>query len=159
VSARAGSGGQAALESRAGAAAALAIASARGGAGQGAPYAPETIAAFAAGITAIAMSPAFAAAAEQPHVMDNQHWILPLYRLASGHSTVGLGCVDDPYPGMLDIASLREFIASMVEMDLEAEASMVSDAVRAHGRVSLALELSHLVRNSSDPEQASRPGG
>jgi hypothetical protein len=146
VSARARSGGLAALESRAGAAAALASASARGGARQGAPYAPETIAAFAAGITAIAMSPAFAAAAEQPHVLDNQHWILLLYRLTGGNAIVGLGCVDDPYPGMLDIASLREFVASMVEMDLEADASIVSEAVRIHGPAQLAGEISRGLR-------------
>ncbi|CAN7770629.1 hypothetical protein LJR290_007502 [Variovorax sp. LjRoot290] len=131
-----------AVESRARAAAAMERASARAGAGEGAMFSPETLTAFAAGITAIATSPAFAAAAKQPHVLENHHWILLLYRLTDGHMIAGLGYVDDPYPGMLDMASVREYVSSMVEMDLSSVGSTVSEAVGAHGGVMLASALS-----------------
>ncbi|KWT82052.1 hypothetical protein APY03_4992 [Variovorax sp. WDL1] len=43
---------------------------------------------------------------------------------------------------MLDRASVREYIESMVEMDFTSEGSIVSATVRAHGGVMLAPELS-----------------
>ncbi|VTU44329.1 hypothetical protein [Variovorax sp. RA8] len=104
---------------------------------------PETLSTFAAGIRAIATSPAFGAAAAQTVMLDNHHWMLLLYRLADGDMVAGLGYVADAYPGMLDAASLREYISSMVEMDLASEGSIVGEAVGAHGGVMLASALSH----------------
>lgn len=125
------------------AAAAMERASSKARGGEGAMSSPETLHALAAGIRAIASSPAFGAAVDQL-VLDNHHWILLLYRLVDGEVIAGLGYVDDPYPGMLDFASLREYVESIAEMDLMSEDSIVNAAVREHGGVTLASELEHI---------------
>ncbi|CAN7782784.1 hypothetical protein LJR175_008244 [Variovorax sp. LjRoot175] len=142
VSMRNEEGETGAAECRAAAADAMKRASSKARTDERAMSSPEALHALAAGIRAIASSPAFGAAADQSPVLDNSHWILLLYHLADGELIAGLGYVNDLYPGMLDRASLRGFIESMVEMDLASEASIVSAAVRAHGGVMLAPELS-----------------
>lgn len=72
---------------------------------------PETLSTFAAGIRAIATSPAFGAAAAQTVMLDNHHWMLLLYRLADGDMVAGLGYVADAYPGMLDAACCANTLA------------------------------------------------
>lgn len=137
-------GGESGPRDRADAAVAMERASSKAQASEGAMTSPDTLHALAAGIRAISSSPAFGAAAEQSPVLDNYHWMLLLYRLVDGELIAGLGYVDDPYPGMLDPASLREYVESIVEMDLASEASIVNAAVCEHGGVALAPELSHV---------------
>lgn len=137
-------GAEAGIGNRAVAAAAMEKASSKARGGEGAMSCPETLHALAAGIRAIASSPAFGASVEQCPELDNHHWILLLYRLMDGEVIAGLGYVDDPYPGMLDLASLREHIESMVELDV-AFGAVVSAAVQEHEGVILAPELAHII--------------
>lgn len=130
-------------ELRALAAVAMASASQAAQAKEGSMGSPETLQAFAAGLSAIAAAPGFVAAAERSRELDNHHWILLLYRLADGEMIAGFGYVDDPTPGMLDRSTLVEFAENMVEMDL-AEDTIVGVAMREHGGVDLAAALSHL---------------
>ena len=131
-------------ELRAQAAVAMASASQAGHSGEGAMASPETLQAIAAGLRAVAAAPGFVATAEQSPELDNHHWILLLYRLADGEVIAGFGYVDDPIPGMLDRATLVEYVGSMVEMDLMPEDSIVGVAVREHGGVILTPALSHV---------------
>jgi hypothetical protein len=106
---------------------------------------PQTLSAFAAALSAIAMSPGYAAAhARETPLLDNHHWILLLYRLAGGDVIAGLGHVDEPYPGMLDRGVLLECVESMVQMDLGSERTIVNQAVKRAGGVMLARELGHV---------------
>lgn len=130
-------------ELRALAAVAMASASQAAQQKEGSMASPETLQAFAAGMRAIAAAPGFKATAEQSPELDNHHWILLLYRLADGEVLAGFGYVDDPIPGMLDRETLVEFVANMVEMDLEAGA-VVHAALRQAGGMQLAPELRHL---------------
>lgn len=125
---------------RARAAVAMASASQAGRPKEGLLAFPETLQAFAAGLRAIAAAPGFIATAEQSPELDNHHWILLLYRLVDGEVLAGFGYVDDPIPGMLDRATLVEFVGNMVEMDLEPGAVACEEAA-AHGGVLLAPEL------------------
>ncbi|MDM0084756.1 hypothetical protein QTI17_29565 [Variovorax sp. J31P179] len=124
-------------ELRALAAVAMASASQAAQQKEGSMASPETLQAFAAGLRAIAAAPGFIATAEQSPELDNHHWILLLYRLVDGALLAGFGCVDDPIPGMLDRETLIEFVANMVEMDLEPGA-LVREAAVAHGGSTIA---------------------
>jgi hypothetical protein len=114
------------------------------------------LAAFAAGVTAIATSLAYAAIREQhEHLAGNHHWILLLYRLANGEFVAGLAHVDEPNPGMLDRGTLLESLKSVVGMDLGSERAIVNQAVRQGGGVNLAPGLRHLV--VACPEERKQP--
>ena len=104
--------------------------------------------AFAAGIAAVARSPAYAAShAHVSPLVANHHWLLLLYRLADGEAIAGLGHIDEPNPGMLDRGVLLESVEALVRMDLGSERTIVNQAVRRAGGVALAPELAHLVRS------------
>lgn len=102
--------------------------------------------AFAAGLTAIARSPAYAAIrAPQGLLLGTHHWILLLYRLADGEVIAGLGHIDEPNPGMLDQGVLLDSVEALAQMDLGSERTLVNQAVRRAGGVILAPKLQHLI--------------
>jgi hypothetical protein len=106
---------------------------------------PETMAAFACGLRAIATSPGYAAAREREcPLLENHHWLLLLYRLANGETVVGVGHDDEPYHGMLDRTALLECVRTAVEEDLGSAHSTVNQAAKRAGGVTLAPELQRL---------------
>jgi hypothetical protein len=126
-------------------------------AGGDAMASPETLAAFAACLPAIAASPAYAAALQHEcPLLENHHWVLLLYRLANGESVVGLGCDDEPYHGMLERSVLLECVQDMVEQALGSPHSEVGQAVKRAGGVRLAPELARSIRFA--PGSAGSPG-
>ncbi|MGO4396501.1 hypothetical protein AB4Z46_34670 [Variovorax sp. M-6] len=127
-------------ELRADSAAAMASASLKAQTGDGGMASLVTLRALAVGLRAIAAAPEFAAAAEQSPGPDNSHWLLLLYHLSDGEVIAGLGHVDDPIPGMLDRATLFEYVAIMVEMHLKA-GTVLDAAVERGGGVVLAPAL------------------
>lgn len=108
---------------------------------------PETLSAFGAALTAVAMSPAYAATmAQLPELAlpSVHHWIVLLYRLAGGELVTGLGHIDEPQPGMMERNALLDCVESMVQMDLGSTRTIVNQAVKRAGGVQLAPELRHI---------------
>lgn len=108
---------------------------------------PQTLSAFGAALTAVAMSPAYGATMAQ--VSDTaqlsfHHWIVLLYRLTDGELVAALGHIDEPYPGMMERNALLDCVESMVQMDLGSIRTIVNQAVKRAGGVLLAPELGHV---------------
>ncbi|WP_454909785.1 hypothetical protein [Variovorax gossypii] len=108
---------------------------------------PETLSAFGAALTAVAMSPAYGATmaqVPQASLPSFHHWIVLLYRLTGGELVAGLGHIDEPYAGMMERNALLDCVDTMVQMDLGNVRTIVNQAVKRAGGLQLAPDLRHI---------------